>query len=640
VGYLVSKQLMCGISGRIHLDGAPVVAQAIERMNAVQWHRGPDDEGVWVRDNVGLGARRLAILDLSRDGHMPMQAEDGRAVVVFNGEIYNYPHLRRRLEGQGVRFRSRCDTEVILHLYERYGDRCIRELHGMFAFGLWDVPRRRLLLARDRLGKKPLHFRHSGAVFAFASEIKAILTDGEFARRPEPGAVRDFLVKRYVSGVQTAFQEISRIAPGSFAVLEDGRLRHERYWEPHFVPKLNLSLEEAERRLLELMDEATKARLLSDVPVGAFLSGGVDSAAIVDSMIRAGASPVRTFSIGFDDSAFNEAPRARATATAFGTEHHEMIVRPDAAQVLPRIIYLTDEPFADTSAVPTYYLSEFARRHVTVALNGDGGDEAFGGYERYAAFRLATRIRDVALPVVPWLADAAALIPTGRHLRSRRSRVRRFFDGVAQADSARYLAWTAVFTPHQLDEMATDGFRQSDDDAEGTALRDIDDLLAFDYANYLPGDLLVKMDRMSMGHSLEARSPFLDHAIVEFAAGLPSNWKVRGMTGKWILRRALRHRLPRHVWTARKSGFGVPVQEWMRTQLHGVARRYLLAERADRGYLRPAAVKQMLDEHRDGIADHGQHLWSLLTLELWHRLFIDTSVLEQPSAHVTLDAVS
>jgi asparagine synthase (glutamine-hydrolysing) len=632
---------VCGISGRLHFDGAPVDPMAVRRMNEVQAHRGPDDSGVWVDGAVGLGARRLAILDLSEDGHMPMRSADGRYVVVYNGEIYNYPELRQRLEAEGFSFRSRCDTEVILHLYSKHGDDCVIHLEGMFAFAVWDSLNRRLLLARDRLGKKPLHYVLRPDALLFGSEIKALLTDPAVPRRPSLTAIRDFLELQYIPSEQTAFERILRLPPASRLICEHGRIRVERYWHLRFTPKTKLGIAEAEHELLALFDRATASRLLSDVPLGMFLSGGIDSAAVAESMVRArGGQPVKTFTIAFSDERFNEGPAARATAQRLGTEHYEMVVDADAGKVLPQIVHFVDEPFGDTSAVPTYYLAEFARSAVTVALNGDGGDEAFGGYERYAAFQLASQLRGYTGSLLTRIAALVDTMPEGSSLRSRRTRLKRFVSGLTMEPAAGYREWTSVFSRSALRDLGSLPFVRhiaAEDERFEVAEEGIDALLARDYERYLPGDLLVKSDRMTMAHSLEARSPLLDRQLVEFAASLPTAWKIRGLTGKKIFRRAMRRRLPAAVCSAKKAGFGMPVAAWMRGSLHDTARRVLLSPQAERDYLQPRAVRRLLDEHRAGAADHGQRLWSLLVLEIWHRMYIDSSSLERPSSNAMLE---
>ena len=534
---------MCGISGRLYFDGRPVLREQIERMNDVLVHRGPDDHGIWIDGPIGLGNRRLAVLDPSPSGHMPMMNASETVVMTFNGEIYNYPELRRQLESRGYRFRSRTDTEAVLHLYDLHGTKCVEYLRGMFAIALWDRRRRRLFLARDRLGQKPLHYVATPKAVIFASEIKALLQEPDVRRVPDWSALHQYLTLGYVPEPVTAFLGIRRVPPAHLLTWDAGQLRIERYWSLQFESRPR-RLKAAEEELIALLDEATRLRKLSDVPLGILLSGGVDSAAVLAMMSRSGSESPRTFTIGFGEVSFDETRQARGTAAACGSVHQEEVVNPDSVQDLPKIIWHVDEPLADTSLVPSYYLARFARQHVTVALNGDGGDEALGGYERYAAHCLAGRVRQVLGPVANWLASLAGSIPEGTDLRSPASRTRRFLGGVGFGEFDRYAAWMSVFSTPFLDRLySPDVRRQTPLDGLG-ALRSADDrrrhlcglnrLLAVDYETYLPSDLLVKSDRMTMAHSLEARSPFLDHRLVEFAATLPPEWKVRGMTGKWL----------------------------------------------------------------------------------------------------------
>jgi asparagine synthase (glutamine-hydrolysing) len=629
---------MCGISGKLYLDGARAVERdVLERMNAALAHRGPDDGGIYCGGPIGLTHRRLSIIDLSPAGHQPMSNEDGTIWIVFNGEIYNFLSLRPALEERGHRFRSQTDTEVILHLYEELGPDCVDPLRGMFAFAIWDAPRRRLLLARDRLGTKPLCYRVDGEALRFASEVKAILQDPAVEVRPDPRGIAEYLTFGYVTGASSAFQGIRRLPPAHRLVWEAGRLRVERYWRLRRDGKAARSEAEWGEGIRAHLEEAVRLRLISDVPLGAFLSGGIDSSAVVAMMRRASRGPVKTFSIGFAEAEYDELRYARLVAERFETEHHELVVRPDAAAVLPKLAWHYDEPFADSSAVPTYCVAELTRRHVTVALNGDAGDESFGGYERYVAQQLGQRFDRLpgAALLRGGLGGAARLLPRRARRTSLLARGRRFLEGLAEPPERRYARWFCQFHGERRAALLRDEFRAAAAEQDELApllaafrASDAPDLgdatLGVDVALYLPDDLLVKVDIASMAHALEARSPFLDHVFMEYAATIPFDLKVRGRTTKVILKRALADLLPAPILTRPKMGFGVPIDHWLRHELRDLATETLLAPRAlGRGYFRPEAVRRLLDEHVRGVAGWHYPLWTLLMLELWHRTYID-----------------
>jgi asparagine synthase (glutamine-hydrolysing) len=629
---------MCGISGKLYFDpGRPVESQVLERMNAALGHRGPDDAGVHCDGPVGLAHRRLSIIDLSPAGHQPMANEDDTIWIVFNGEIYNFPSLRPDLLRRGHRFRSNSDTEVILHLYEEHGPDCLRFLRGMFAFAIWDAPRRQLFLARDRLGKKPLCYQHDTTAFRFASEVKAILQDPQVEARPDAGGMLQYLTYGYVPGAWSAFQGVQRLPPGHYLTCRDGHVEVVRYWRLRRDRKAQRSEEEWCHEIVARLEEAVRLRLVSDVPLGAFLSGGIDSSAVVALMSRATTGPVKTFSIGFEEPEFDELAYARQVATLFATEHHELVVRPDAAAVLPKLAWHYDEPFADSSAVPTYYVAEMTRRHVTVALNGDAGDENFGGYDRYVANLLAA-----SFDRLPGSGLARGAIRAGLHLLPRAgtrtttfTRGRRFLEGVAEEPERRYARWFCHFYGDRKTALCTPEFLAAGGEADElaallAAYRDSDALdfgdatLGADVGLYLPDDLLVKVDIASMAHALEARSPFLDHEFMEFVATIPFDLKIRGHTKKYILKRALRGLLPETILHRPKKGFGVPIGRWLRHELKDLVHETLLSPRClGRGYFRGAMIRRMVDEHVRGAAGWHYHLWTLLMLELWHRTYID-----------------
>ncbi len=628
---------MCGICGTVnHEAGTTADPALIRRMLAALAHRGPDGEGIHVEDNVGLGHRRLAIIDLSPAAAQPMPNEDKTLWITFNGEIYNFQELRRDLKARGHRFRSHADGEVILHLYEEDGTDCLRRLRGMFAFGLWDAARRRLFLARDRVGKKPLVYFQDTRRFLFASEPKAILQDPAVPIEPDPQAIHHYLTYGYVPGSLSAFRGIQKLPPAHYLLVENGKVSTEQYWRLRYGPKHHLTEEEACEELLARLRQAVKRRLISDVPLGALLSGGIDSSAVVALMAEQSASRVKTFSIGFEEAAYDEREAAAIVAARFGTDHHAFVVRPNATALLPSLVWHYNEPFADSSAIPTYHLAQVTRPHVTVALSGDGGDEAFGGYERYVAHALACRADRFLGPLRPALAALGGGLPRGGGRRGLRYRARRFLEALAAPPADRYARWMVHFAAEQKAALSTPEFAAAAGDADSLALlRDafsktdaedpVEAAMAADVARYLPEDLLVKLDVATMAHGLEARCPFLDQDVLEFAARLPVQWKIRGTAKKVLLRRALRDLLPPEILARPKQGFGVPIDVWFRGPLKDLAFDTLLSPRATaRGLFRPTAVRQLLEEHVSGRADRHYKLWNLLMLELWHRMFIDT----------------
>lgn len=645
---------MCGIAGQLfHDPSRPVDAAVLRRMTDVLRHRGPDDGGVWTEGAVGLGARRLAVQDLSPRGHMPMTNEDGTLRVVFNGEIYNFGELRDELLAKGHVLRSGTDTETILHLYEEHGVELLGRLRGMFAFALWDAPRRRLFVARDRLGKKPLFYRNDARAFWFGSEAKAILQDPAVAAEVEPVALHHYLTYGYVPSPFAAFRGMAKLPPAHYLTVTDGRVEVRRYWTLHYAPKATAREDDLAEELLHLLEESVRLRMISDVPLGALLSGGVDSSLVVALMRRLTSGPVRTFSIGFDQPAYDELPFAREVAERFATEHHELVVKPDAAAILPSLVWHYNEPYADSSALPSFHLCAMARRSVTVALSGDGGDELFAGYDRYLAMALAAPFDVLPTGVRAALARGVRALVPGGSPKSALYRLGRLTESLPLAPAARYASWLTVFDAAGKADLYSDEF------ADALAGNDSLDVLAGAYRAseatdfveatldadrqlYLPDDLLVKMDIASMACSLEVRSPLLDHHVVEFAARLPRRLKLRGLVQKHLLKRALRGVLPESVLRRKKMGFGVPIDHWLRGELREMAYDVLLDPRAlARGYFRPAGLRRLLDEHASGRAFHHHRLWSLLMLELWHRMFIDRACpAEVPACDAPLDGMA
>ena len=626
---------MCGIAGQVRVDGGRIAPELLQRMCAAIEHRGPDARGEFIADGVALGIQRLRVIDLET-GDQPISNEDGTVVVVLNGEIYNYRELRNELESKGHRFATNGDTETIVHLYEEHGKDCVRHLHGMFAFALWDARRRQLLIGRDRVGKKPLYYALDGERLSFASELQALLEDETVSREVDPAAVDSYLAYGYVPAPATAFRAVGKLPPAHTLVWRDGRVDLDRYWSLDYGTKLaGLSEDEACERIRSAVRAATRRRMVADVPLGAFLSGGIDSSTVVAAMAEASSSPVKTFSIGFDRQPFDELAHARRIAELFETEHHEFVVRPAAVEVLPRIVRHHGEPFADSSAIPSYYLAEMTRRHVTVALNGDGGDEAFGGYSRYVANSLAGRIDRVPLGIRRPMAALGGSLPAGGAISSPVQRARRLLGNLALDPAERYARYVQIFDGEQRNALYTDEFSAalggSDaletivapwQAASGLDVRDI--MLEVDSATYLPGDLIAKIDIATMAHALEARSPLLDHEVLELAAALPAELKIRGREKKWILRRAMRGWIPDEILDRPKQGFSVPVSDWLRDELSAWAREVLLDRGTlARGWFRERGVRDMLGRHAAGWDAEAPRIWSLLMLELWQREVVE-----------------
>ncbi len=626
---------MCGIVGRFNFRSeVPVDERLIARMSELLAHRGPDGQGVHVDGALGLGHRRLAIIDLSPAGTQPMSRADGRFWVVSNGEIYNFAELRLDLERRGHEFRSRSDTEVILAAYEEFGVGCLERLRGMFAFALWDRDARTLLLARDRVGKKPLHYLADAHGIAFASEPKAFLAEPTFKPAPRVDAIWHYLTYQYVPSPLSAFEHVRKLPPAHYLLVRDGRMTVERYWRLRYGEKRRLTEAAAAEELRARLREAVRLRLVSDVPVGAFLSGGIDSATVVALMAELGASPVKTFSIGFEQKEYDELPYARLVARRYGTDHHEFVVKPDAAAVLPRLVWHYNEPYADSSAIPTYYVAELTRRHVTVALNGDGGDENFAGYERYVANQVAARLDRLPGGARRLAGAVAARLPAGGRTRGL-TRLRRLLEPLAEPRERRYARWMSHFDASLKAELCTEEFARAAGEADSVALLVdayrrsdaadfVDATLDVDVSTYLPDDLLVKVDIATMAHGLEGRSPLLDHPLMEFCASLPADFKLRGRVKKYIFKRAVGDLLPREVVERPKMGFGVPLDHWFRHELRDMAHDVLLSPRAiGRGYVRKETVARLLAEHGTGRRAWHYQLWNLLMLELWHRVFVD-----------------
>ncbi len=638
---------MCGIYGVLNLGSAGLPPAArLSRMAAVTVHRGPDDEGLHVDRDVMLGMRRLAILDLA-GGHQPIANEDGTLHVVCNGEVYNYRRLTAELESAGHWFKTRSDSEVLVHLYEEHGDAFVRRLEGMFAFALWDSRRRRLLLGRDRLGIKPLYYVEADGRLFFASEAKALLAAGVVPAEIDREALQEYLALGYTPAPYSMFHGIRKLAPASMLVCERGRMTVERFWTPSRHVDGSVSEQEWTETLLRTMDQAVDSQMISDVPLGAFLSGGIDSSTIVALMARRSSRPIKTYSIGFETtgvgSYYNELPWARKVAKLYGTDHHEIVVKPDVSTLLPRLLWHMDEPIADAAFVTTFLVAEFARRDVTVILSGVGGDELFGGYHRYLGPTydryydyLPRWVRTTALPAL------ARALPSDRHssLLNASRQLRAYVLSQAWPLTERYRFYVEVFSRVDAAALLRDPVRQPFD-ALGAAFQafpdgePLDRMARVDLITQLPDDLLLLTDKMTMATSLECRVPFLDEGMVDLALRMPATLKIRGRRLKHVLKLALADTLPADILHRGKRGFGAPMGAWLRAELAPLMRRLLSRESVEkRGLLRWEPVARTIALHVAQREDHTDHLLALMTLELWARLYLDGRRIEDVTAEL------
>jgi asparagine synthase (glutamine-hydrolysing) len=616
---------MCGIAGFIDVERSRDNAeQLINSMCKVIRHRGPDDQGVWVGDGAALGMRRLSIIDLA-GGHQPIFNEDESVLVVFNGEIYNYQELKEELQARGHHFRTNSDTETIVHAYEEYGDDCVKHLRGMFTFAIWDRRRQRLLAARDRFGKKPLNYYWDGQRLIFGSEIKSIL-EANIPREVNPIALDEYLAYRWVPAPHTLFKDVSKVPAAHILIYEDGHISTKRYWELSFTPSCQDDEATAIERTHALLKEAVQVRLMSEVPLGAFLSGGVDSSVVVGLMSSMMSQPVKTFSIGFEEDDYSELPYARQVAKHFGTDHHEFFVRPELVSVLPELVWAYDEPFADSSMLPTYYVSKLAREHVTVVLTGDGGDEIFGGYNSYQ--------RELTISRIPGfirflLGYGSLLMPDGMRGKKRLSALRKDL-------ATRCVQASVLFTPRLRSSMYfPEYFAQIHDYdpyerliKEFRAVSDLSITAQQQHADvqvYLPDDILVKVDKASMFNSLETRAPMLDHSLAEYVASLPTSIRTRDGVLKYLLKKIAVDMLPTEILTRRKQGFGVPIEHWLRRDLTDYAYDLLDSPRArQRGIFHPQFIRNLLKAHASTKwVNHSAAIWALLCLELWFQIYMD-----------------
>lgn len=629
---------MCGICGKLNLNKDKIVEKGlIKSMCDTLVHRGPDDEGYYINKNIGLGMRRLSIIDINT-GHQPISNEDEKIWIVFNGEIYNYRLLREDLEKKGHRFKTNSDTEVIIHLYEDYGADCLKYLRGMFAFAIWDTEKERLFLARDRVGKKPLVYAIINNSVIFASELKAIIQDDTVNKELDLDALDQYLSFQFVPAPYTIFKGIKKLPPASYLICEKGNISIKRYWELDFNNKIIVSEDEYAERILKELEEAVKLRMISDVPIGALLSGGVDSSAVVAIIARLSDKPIKTFSIGFEEEEYSELKYAKIVAERFKTEHHEFIVKPNIIEILPELSWYYDEPFADKSAVPSYYIAKEAGKHVKVVLIGDGGDEAFAGYERYnqgnnAASLLPSSIRGQlirqAINNYFKIADSSKVISKmmkkialNLFTVSRSIIFPEFFSGRDKYN---------LYNHNTREALNNSISNKIDELLEGVAdiKEPIDAMVNIDFKHYLSGDLLVKMDIASMANSIEARSPFLDHKLLEFSMNIPCSFKIKNGVRKYILKRALSDILPDEILNRNKMGFSIPLIYWFRNGLKGFAYQTILDNSEGiKQFFNLNYVKQLLDEHVSGRKNHAQRIWALIVFEMWYRRFMKGNIRE------------
>lgn len=624
---------MCGICGMVGFANQDL----LKKMCRIMSHRGPDDEGYFIDKNIGLGIRRLSIIDLET-GHQPIHNEDETIWIVFNGEIYNFQELRESLKKKGHQFYTKTDTEVIIHLYEEKGKDCVNYLNGMFAFAIWDKKKEKLFLARDRLGIKPLYYTVVDGSLLFASEIKALLKCDKVEREVNLIGMHHFLTFLYVPAPFSMFKGIKKLPPAHTMSYKNGKLEMTQYWDLCFSKAKIKRKEYYSERILELLREAVKIRLVSDVPLGVFLSGGIDSSSIAGLMSQLSNGGVKTFSIGYEEkfASYNELKYSRLVAKHFGTDHHEFILKPDAVELLPEIVQHFDEPFADSSAIPTYLVSQMARKHVTVALSGIGGDEAFGGYPRYIGLQVSRYYEKLPLFVRKnILAPLIEQFPESTESVNIVGWLKRFTCGGILPMNERYLSWVSFFDNNSYNKLFTDElkkelsmndpFETHREFLEKEGIADFFDRVFYlDVKTYLTDDLLTMGDRMSMANSLELRVPFCDHKLLEFSASIPYSIKIEGFRLKYLLKRAVSQLLPKEIITKRKQGFMIPLGSWLQTELKDLTLD-LLSKRSvkKRNYFNWECVQWMLREHCEGRQNFADQIWALMTLEIWHRIYID-----------------
>lgn len=620
---------MCGIAGRISFANKNIYIPELKKMIDAIAHRGPDDEGFYISKDrkVGLGHRRLSIIDLSAAGHQPMNYLN-RYWIIFNGEIYNFQEEKEGLKKIGYQFKSKTDTEVILALYDKYKEKCLDHLRGMFAFAIYDEKENIFFCARDRIGKKPFKYFYDKNVFIFASELKAILTQKEYKKEPDFEAIHHYLTLQYVPAPMTGFKNIKKLEPAHYLKLDikNNLLIKKRYWQLDYSQKLDLDEEEWKKRIISKLEESVKIRMISDVPLGAFLSGGIDSSAVVGLMSKHSHKPVKTFSIGFEDEKYNELKYAKIIADKFKTDHTEFIVKPDAIELLPILVKQYEEPYADSSALPTYYVSKLTRDYVTVALNGDGGDENFAGYERYSIQKFSLLYE--RLKIIN--SSIKLMIKSNKNQWQLSERISRFVDSMGLDYKKRFISYTSFFTNEQKNKLYKDEFTSNNNLTDtyeliaksfvkSGAKDKMDQALYADFSNYLPEDLLVKVDIATMAVSLEGRSPFLDHEMLELTAQIPFNLKLKGLNNKkYILKKALKGFLPNEIMYRPKMGFSIPIDKWFKNDLNKYIRKTLLSDKTCIvRYFNKDYIGHLINSHQNTKLNYSNQLWALLTLEIW-----------------------
>ncbi|MFC1585329.1 asparagine synthase (glutamine-hydrolyzing) [Fibrobacterota bacterium] len=626
---------MCGICGGLGI----VDRTTLEAMCREITHRGPDEDGFFIGPDVMLGMRRLNVIDL-HTGSQPIYNEDKTVVVVYNGEIYNYRELRRDLKLKGHVFTTNSDTETIVHLYEEHGTEGVSHLRGMFAFALWDSNNQRLIIARDRIGIKPLYYYVNNGTMLFASEIKSLLKCRELSRELDYSALHDYLTFMYVPAPKTIFKNVHKLLPGHMLIHEDGKLTVKKYWdldsnESGHEENNRYNEKEAAEKLLGLMSESVEKHLVSDVPLGVFLSGGTDSGTMVALASEVSSGPLKTFCIGFEESFYDEQQNARLVAERYRTDHHEFVVKPPDKEKVEEIIGYFDEPFADSSAIPTYFVSKCAKELVTVALSGDGGDELFGGYGNYKADKIVSYLRRLPKAMRNMVMAIISKIPGDSDNLAFKQQLHKLLATADLTGEHGHVSWLSVFS-HDLKKTlyrnedltaqsvydSLDQYGNYFDDRQGNDF--INDCVKVDIKTVLPDDYLTKVDRMSMANSLEVRVPFLDHKLLEFSASLPSDMKLRGLTTKYLLKKVMRGRLPAEILYGRKKGFSVPMNKWLKDSFSGMIDDYLSRETINRrGYFSPDFIDTLTGEHRAGIRDHTKELWTLVCFEIWHRNYMN-----------------
>ena len=629
---------MCGISGIYRFDGGNADYTLLKQMTDAVIHRGPDDEGQYIDKNVGLGNRRLSIIDLSSRGKQPISNENGTVWITYNGEIFNYRDLREKLSSKGHEFQTDTDTEVIVHLYEEHGINCVQYLNGMFAFAIWDSNKKVLFLARDRLGIKPLFYYHNQEKLLFGSEIKCILSDPTVNREVNLEALHHFLSLNYTPAPLTMFKGILQLLPGQYMKVTEGGINFSDYWDLSFTESQKKPLQYYEDTLDQILEKSIGRMLVSDVPFGVFLSGGLDSSTVTYYMSRILKEPVKTFSIGFEEESYSELDKARVVADHCGTEHHEQVIRPDHLEkLLPELVWHAEEPLADSSMVPMYYVSELASTHVKMVLCGDGGDEVFAGYETYPAYyavktyqKIPKYLRDnIISPLI-------SNLPVSDKKISFDYKAKRFVKGAEYNHEKAHFYWRIIFDENDKQEMYTDALQKQTagfDTYEQTygqyfkktnAKNPIDRMLYADTRFYLPNDMLVKVDRMSMAHSLEVRVPLLDHELVEYMASVPASLKLKNYNAKkYLLKRVVRNKLPKKIIHQKKQGFNLPVGLWIKTYLKDFVNQILSDEQIkEMGYFRCDFIDKLLSEHFSGRKDNGYQIWGLMTLSIWWKRFL------------------